>query len=117
MVIDHVDAGTVASPVLIAAGVTTMLGVPLIRTGTVVGVLQVGSIAARIFTPGDIELLQLVADRASTVVQDRAARLDRATALALQRSLLPDHPPEIRRPGPRHPVRSRRRRGRRRRLV
>jgi sigma-B regulation protein RsbU (phosphoserine phosphatase) len=95
MIIDHVDATTVASPVLISAGVTTMLGVPLVRTGTVVGVLQVGSIAARTFTAGDIELLQLVADRASTVVQDRAARLDRATALALQRSLLPDHPPEI----------------------
>ena len=95
MVIDHVNAGTVASPVLIAAGVTTMLGVPLIRTGVVVGVLQVGSIASRVFTPGDIELLQLVADRASTVVQDRSVRLDRATALALQRSLLPDHPTEI----------------------
>jgi phosphoserine phosphatase RsbU/P len=95
LVIDRVDSGTVASPVLIAAGVTTMLGVPLIRTGTMVGVLQVGSIASRVFTADDIELLQLVADRASAVVQDRAARLDRATALALQRSLLPDHPDPI----------------------
>jgi putative methionine-R-sulfoxide reductase with GAF domain len=96
LVIDRVNASTVASPVLIAAGVSTMLGVPLIRTGTVVGVLQVGSIGPRAFTHDDIELLQLVADRASTVVQDRAVRLDRATALALQRSLLPDHPTEIR---------------------
>jgi serine phosphatase RsbU (regulator of sigma subunit) len=81
--------------VLIAAGVTTMLGVPMIRTGTVVGVLQVGSIAARGFIADDVELLQLVADRASIVVQDRTARLDRAAALALQRSLLPDRPDPI----------------------
>jgi serine phosphatase RsbU (regulator of sigma subunit) len=95
MTAEHIDADMVASPALIAAGVTTMLGVPVIRTGTVVGVLQVGSIKERRFNADDIELLQLVADRASAVVQDRTARLDRATALALQRSLLPDHPEPI----------------------
>jgi serine phosphatase RsbU (regulator of sigma subunit) len=39
--------------------------------------------------------LQLVADRTSSVVRDRSAALDRAAALALQRSLLPDHPEHI----------------------
>lgn len=92
LILDHVDSHSMANPALATAGVTALVGVPLIRTGTVVGVLQVGSTSPRTFTPDDVELLQLVADRASAVVQDRAARLDRAAALALQRSLLPDRP-------------------------
>jgi sigma-B regulation protein RsbU (phosphoserine phosphatase) len=91
----HVNASTVTSPVLLAAGVSALLGVPLLRAGAIAGVLQVGSIAPRTFNADDIELLQLTADRAAVVVQDRTARLDRATAVALQRSLLPDQPDPI----------------------
>jgi putative methionine-R-sulfoxide reductase with GAF domain len=93
--VEHLDAAGAADPALVTAGLAAVLGVPMIRTGSVVGVLQVGSITPRTFNADDVELLQLVADRAGTVVQDRTARLDRAAALALQRSLLPDRPEPI----------------------
>jgi putative methionine-R-sulfoxide reductase with GAF domain len=95
LTVDHIDPSTVASPVVLESGIATMAGVPLIRSGSVVGVLQIGSRSSRTFTDDDVELLQLVADRASSVVRDRSAALDRAAALALQRSLLPDHPEHV----------------------
>ena len=54
-----------------------------------------GTLTRRQFTPDDVELLQLVADRASLATQARLSRLDRATTLALQRSLLPSRPPAV----------------------
>ncbi|MBO0774439.1 MAG: SpoIIE family protein phosphatase, partial [Actinobacteria bacterium] len=68
-------------------------GVPLIASGEVIGVLHVGSLTTRRFTPHDAELLQLAADRAALAVQSQLARADRAAASALQRSLLPAAPP------------------------
>jgi serine phosphatase RsbU (regulator of sigma subunit) len=61
----------------------------------VIGVLYVGTRTPRPFTPDDVELLQLVADRASLATQARLSRLDRATTVALQRSLLPGRLPGV----------------------
>jgi phosphoserine phosphatase RsbU/P len=70
----------------------TMIGVPMIAGGRTVGVLHVGSRQARAFSDDDLELLQLVADRAGLAAQVQLSRLDRAATLALQRSLLPSRP-------------------------
>lgn len=95
-------AGTVAArgePVIVEhadrADVASILGVPMFSAGRVIGVLHIGTVNRRHFTPDDVELLQLVADRASLATQARLSRLDRATTLALQRSLLPSRPPVV----------------------
>src|SRR5258708_26458333 len=93
--IEHVDHSNVGNPILLAEGVVSVLGVPMISGGQLVGVLHVGSKTARKFTGDDIELLRLVADRVSLAVQARLSRLDRATAVALQRSLLPARLPPV----------------------
>lgn len=99
--VGHGFAGTVAArgePLIIEQierDVVSLLGVPMFSGGRVIGVLQVGTARRRDFTPDDVELLQLVADRASLATQARLSRLDRATTLALQRSLLPSRPPMV----------------------
>ena len=49
----------------------------------------------RTFTADDIDLLQRAADRASLATQARLLELDRASTLALQRSLLPNRPSAV----------------------
>jgi len=95
LTLDHVDSTSVVSRFLIDKHVTSMLGVPMLAAGAVIGVLHIGSTAPRQYSGDDIELLQLVADRAAMAAQARLAELDRATTLALQRSLLPARPPKI----------------------
>ncbi|WP_238008969.1 GAF domain-containing SpoIIE family protein phosphatase [Dactylosporangium sp. AC04546] len=92
LAIEHVDHTNVVSPVLLAEHIESVLGVPMVVSGRVIGVLYVGTHTRRRFTADDVELLQLVADRASLATQARMSRLDRAAALALQRSLLPARP-------------------------
>jgi serine phosphatase RsbU (regulator of sigma subunit) len=89
VILDHVDHSTVRNPILLARGIRALMGVPLIASGEVIGVLHVGSLTARQFTSDDVELLQLAADRAATAVQSLMMREDRIAAEALQRSLLP----------------------------
>jgi phosphoserine phosphatase RsbU/P len=95
VILDRVDHTTVLNPILMARGVRSMMGVPLVAGGTVIGVMHVGSLTGRIFTDQDVELLQMAADRAAAAVQSMAARTDRAAAVALQRSLLPSALPTV----------------------
>jgi serine phosphatase RsbU (regulator of sigma subunit) len=95
VVIEQVDHTNVINPILLTTGVVSVLGVPMLSGGRIIGVLHVGTLARRQFTTDDIELLQLVADRASLATQARLSRLDRAATLALQRSLLPTRPPAV----------------------
>jgi phosphoserine phosphatase RsbU/P len=87
--LEQVDHTTVLNPILLAKGIQSLLGVPMVAGGRVIGVLHVGSLTERHFTSGDAELLQLAADRAALTVQSLTARADRAAAASLQRSLLP----------------------------
>jgi serine phosphatase RsbU (regulator of sigma subunit) len=89
VILDHVDHDTVLNPILWAKGIRTLMGVPLIAGGRVIGVLHVGSLTPREFTEEDLELLQLAADRAATAVQSLMAQEARVAVAALQRSLLP----------------------------
>jgi serine phosphatase RsbU (regulator of sigma subunit) len=90
--IEHVDEMDVINPLLRAKGVASVLGVPMVAGGRVLGVLHVGTNSVRHFTDDDVELLRLVADRASLATQARLSRMDREATLALQRSLLPARP-------------------------
>jgi len=76
-------------------GIHTLLGVPMLAGGTVIGVLHVGTTTPRDFTDDDTSLLRLVADRIALAAQARLSGIDRAAALALQRSLLPPKLPSV----------------------
>jgi serine phosphatase RsbU (regulator of sigma subunit) len=76
--------------------VRSLLGVPIFAAGEVIGVLHVGTLTHRDFTPDDIVMLQRAADRAGAAGEIRSRKLDQAAALALQRSLLPARLPSIR---------------------
>jgi sigma-B regulation protein RsbU (phosphoserine phosphatase) len=93
--IADVTPADVVNPVLLDKGIRSLLGVPMLAGGDVVGVLHVGSLTPRDFTADDVHLLQLVADRASLAGQIRSNKLDQAAALALQRSLLPTQLPDV----------------------
>ncbi|MGZ8634195.1 MAG: ATP-binding SpoIIE family protein phosphatase [Solirubrobacteraceae bacterium] len=94
--VDHAD---VLNPILRMKGIRSLLGVPLLVEGTAIGVMHVGSISAREFTNADAALLQLAAAQAAPAI-DRARLFDalgreRRSAVALQRSLLPDRVPDL----------------------
>jgi signal transduction histidine kinase len=69
VVLDDVDHADVLNPILRQKGIKSMLGVPLIVGGDVLGVLHVGSLTPRKFGTGEIELLQLAADRAAIAIE------------------------------------------------
>lgn len=95
VILDHVDHTTVLNPILLAKGIKSMMGVPMVAGGRVIGVLHVGSLVPRQFTGEDVELLQLAADRASAAVQSMTAKADRGAVEALQRSLVPSALPMV----------------------
>jgi serine phosphatase RsbU (regulator of sigma subunit) len=89
VIIDDVDETNVLNPILLATGVRSLIGAPLLAGGSVLGVLHVGTLSSRRFDNHDAGLLELAADRAAVAVQSMTAQLDRAAAEALQRSLVP----------------------------
>jgi len=95
VILPDVKPGEVLNPILLDKGIRSLLGVPIFAAGEVVGVLHVGTVDPREFTPEDVGLLQLAADRASVAGQVRSHKLEQAAALALQRSLLPPQLPVL----------------------
>jgi anti-sigma regulatory factor (Ser/Thr protein kinase) len=97
--IADVDHAEILNPILRMKGVRSLLGVPLLVEGAILGVLHVGSITPREFTNSDAALLQLAAAQAAPAI-DRARLFDaldreHRSAVALQRSLLPDRLPNL----------------------
>lgn len=82
----------VVNPILREKGLVSMLGVPLLVEGTVVGVLHVGSLHERAFDDEDEDLLQRAGDRAALAIFSRLTEQERGLADALQRSLMPRLP-------------------------
>ena len=86
IILDDVDHAHVLNPILREKGIKSLLGVPLLVRGKVIGVLHVGTLTHREFTDEDEELLLLAADRAALGIEharlfdaERAARdADRA---------------------------------------
>ena len=95
VILDNVDHTEVLNPLLLDRGIRSLIGVPLVAGGAVLGVLHVGSVGSRTFTPDDATLLQFAADRAALAVQSVRHRADRAAAEALQHSLVPSDLPAV----------------------
>lgn len=88
--VDHAD---ILNPILHEKGIQSLLGVPLIVQGDLIGVLHVGSLTPRTFGERDLAVLQVAAARAAPGIE--RARLisaferEHRVAMVLQRSLLP----------------------------
>ena len=88
--IEDVDHADIVNPILREKGIRSLLGVPLLVEGRVIGVLHVGSLVGRRFTADEAELLQFAGDRAAVAIEQAALYEQRRLAEALQRRLLPD---------------------------
>ncbi|HEY1823555.1 MAG TPA: SpoIIE family protein phosphatase, partial [Trebonia sp.] len=95
VVLTTVDHHTVRNPLLVDRGIKSLLGVPLLAGGNVIGVLHVGSLSGRVFGPQEVQLLQLAADRAALALHSITSQDDALAAVALQRSLLPTALPAV----------------------
>jgi serine phosphatase RsbU (regulator of sigma subunit)/anti-sigma regulatory factor (Ser/Thr protein kinase) len=84
--VDHAD---ILNPILREKGIRSLLGVPLLVEGRVIGVLHVGTLYTREFTPADRDLLQLAADRAALAIEHARLYEQRRVTESVQRSLLP----------------------------
>ncbi len=93
--IEQVDHGNVLNPILREKGISSLLGVPLLAGGAVLGVLHVGTLAHRHFTDDDAALLQLVADRLAVAAQSRMSDAERTAAEVMRRHLLPAALPQV----------------------
>jgi serine phosphatase RsbU (regulator of sigma subunit) len=93
--IEDVGPGDVVNPLLRRRGIRSLLGVPLVAGGGLVGVLHVGTLEQRRFTEDDAQLLQVAADRAALAIDNAQLAEQRATTELLQRTLLPEALPEI----------------------
>lgn len=94
-VLEHVDSDTVSRPSLWERGLGSLLGVPMLTGGDLVGVLHVGTFAPRRYTDHDLHLVQLVADRIALNTQVNTSRTEHAAAMALERSLQPAQLPTV----------------------
>jgi signal transduction histidine kinase len=69
VILDDVDHADVLNPILREKGIKSLLGVPLLVRGDVIGVLHVGSLTPRTFTDDDVELLGLVGARVALAIE------------------------------------------------
>jgi putative methionine-R-sulfoxide reductase with GAF domain len=93
VIVERVDRTELISPILRETPITTLIGVPMLAGGDLVGVLNLGTYQPHEFSSDDVALLQMVADRAALAAQAAQTTTDRAATLALQRSLLPSRLP------------------------
>ncbi len=69
VILPVVDHDHVLNPILLDKGIKSMLGVPLMAYDHVVGVMHVGTLSPHDFQQDDVELLQLVAERAALAIE------------------------------------------------
>jgi PAS domain S-box-containing protein len=88
IMIEAVTRHDVLNPALLERKVRSLLGVPILSHGRVLGVLHVGACERRHFTEDDGRLLQLVADRLALVIQrGRLYEVEHAARAAAEASL------------------------------
>jgi signal transduction histidine kinase len=68
IIVEDVDLAEILNPILREKGIKSLLGVPLVVEGQLLGVLHVGTLSPRAFSSEDVELIQLVADRAAIAI-------------------------------------------------
>ena len=93
--IDEVGPRTVVNPILWQKGIRSMLGVPLIADGRLLGVMHIGTLEHRTFSEDDVVVLEREASRVARLVRDHEVLAERLTARTLQESLLPGQLPEL----------------------
>ena len=93
--IEDVDHADILNPILREKGIRSLLGVPLLVEGRVIGVLHVGSLTRRIFGERDRDLLQLAADRAAIAIEHARLHAQRHIVEAMQHAMLPAALPVI----------------------
>jgi signal transduction histidine kinase len=69
IVLEDVGRADIYNPLLREKGIKSLLGAPLLARGNPIGVVHVGTLQPRKFTPEDVHLLQLVAERAGLVIE------------------------------------------------
>ena len=86
--IEDIDKATIVNPLLLAKGIRSLLGVPLVVEAQLLGVLHVGTLKPRRFSASDTALLQLAADRVALAI-DRARLYEAArTAVRMRNEFL-----------------------------
>ena len=85
--IEDTSTADLHNPLLRQKGIRSLLGVPLLVEGRVIGVIHVGTFVRHRFTEDDTSLLQLVADRIALAIEnarlyeeERGARLEAEAA-------------------------------------
>ncbi|HEU4656010.1 MAG TPA: SpoIIE family protein phosphatase [Capillimicrobium sp.] len=96
VIVDDVGQSEDLCSELVGQAATSVLAVPLLLEGSVLGTLIVGTLFHRAFTPSDASLLQVAADRAALAIE-RARLFEREHRIAqqLQRALLPERLPSV----------------------
>jgi signal transduction histidine kinase len=98
VVLDDVDHADVLNPILREKGIKSMAGVPLIARGNLLGVVHVGTLTPRLFTPSDVELLEVVAQRAAIGIDRSLAHEQVVRLTELQRDFVALAAHELRTP-------------------
>ncbi|MFL5886007.1 MAG: GAF domain-containing protein, partial [Thermoleophilaceae bacterium] len=87
IVIPELKPGDVLNPILLEVGIRSLMGVPLVVEGRVVGVLHVGTLKPRDFGDEDSALLQLAGDRIAIAIDHaRLYEAERRARAAAERA-------------------------------
>jgi serine phosphatase RsbU (regulator of sigma subunit)/anti-sigma regulatory factor (Ser/Thr protein kinase) len=89
LAIADVHRADILNPLLRERGIASLLGVPLLVEGRLIGVLHVGTLERREFTEDDARLLRVAGDRAAMAIDHARLSEQRHLAEALQRTLMP----------------------------
>jgi signal transduction histidine kinase len=89
IVIEDVGSADIFNPILRQKGIKSLLGAPLVVSEKVIGVVHVGTLTHRTFTPDDVELLERVAERAALAIEhERLFEAEQAATERLHKLLL-----------------------------
>ncbi len=95
IVIEDLASADVVNPILRQVGLRSMVGVPVLVEGRVIGVMHIGTLVTRAFGEHDVQRLQQAADRAALMIDSARLAEQRAVTEVMQRTLLPDAFPQI----------------------
>lgn len=73
VLIEDVETADIFNPILREKGLKSLVGAPLIAYGKLLGVVHVGTLVHRSFTPLDVELLEVAAQRAALAISHALA--------------------------------------------